>query len=196
MFLKSVTRTDLDPPHNVKNVTLFFLSFNEGFPNQSFSSAVISIFFIVFKNLSKIYLSILIFFGEDGSDKTFLLFFPWFLILLTFSVCFNVLVFERIFGPQFFSGFIWNRFKLFFLDSGLASGCSSKQILSSNSSIFDIIVLDKILSLILNDVIARYSQSRASLAKVILHLPNVPGPGPHHAPQKAGRGVCLDPVLK
>ena len=34
MFLKSVTRTDLDPPPNVKNVTLSFFLFFEVFPNS------------------------------------------------------------------------------------------------------------------------------------------------------------------
>ena len=36
----------------------------------------------------------------------------------------------------------------------------------------------------------------AALAQVVLHLPNLPGPGPHHRPEEAGGGVSLNSVLK
>ena len=36
----------------------------------------------------------------------------------------------------------------------------------------------------------------AALAQVVLHLPNLPGPGSHHRPEEAGGGVSLNSVLK
>ena len=36
----------------------------------------------------------------------------------------------------------------------------------------------------------------AALAQVVLHLPDLPGPGSHHGPEETGGGVCLNSVLK
>ena len=38
--------------------------------------------------------------------------------------------------------------------------------------------------------------ARTPLAQIVLHLPNLPGPGSHHRPEETVGGVRLDPVLE
>ena len=38
--------------------------------------------------------------------------------------------------------------------------------------------------------------ARTALAQIVLHFPDLPGPGSHHRPEETGGGVSLDSVLK